>query len=56
MQTIPGKVERLRRFGFIEACKNIFNRVQQVVAYPAPVTAFVEPLQAPMFETPGSSR
>jgi len=52
MQTITRKVKRLRRVGLIEAGKNVLNRVQYIGPYPAPVVAFVEPFQDPVFEAP----
>lgn len=52
VQTITGKVNRLRRIGFIQAGKNILNRIQKVGPYPAPVAPFVKPFQASMLEAP----
>ena len=52
VQTITGKIHSLRCGRFIEAGKNILNHLQQVGPYSTPVTAFIEPFQAPVFEAP----
>ena len=52
MQAIAREIQSLRRDGGIENRENSFNRIQQVGANPASVTAFVEALEAAMLETP----
>jgi len=50
MQAVAGKVKRLWRRGLIETTQNVFYVVQQIRPYAAPVVAFKEAFQAPMFE------
>ena len=52
MQTIAGKVKRLRCIGLVETGKNVFNHVQQVGTYLATVAAIIKPFKTPMFELP----
>src|ERR1017187_718865 len=50
MEAIAGKVKGLRRRGLIETTQNVFDVVHQIRPYAAPVVAFKEPFQAPVFE------
>src|SRR6202166_1833240 len=52
VQAITGQIETLRRCRRIENRKDSFHRVQEVGAYPASVAAFIEALEASMFEAP----
>src|ERR1019366_3832227 len=52
VQTITGKIKRLRRNGLIENRQNFLHRVRQIRPDPAPVAAFIEALQASMLEAP----
>lgn len=52
VQTITGKIKRLRRNGLIENRQDFLNRVRQIRAYAAPVAVLIEPSQAPVLETP----
>jgi len=42
VQTITGKIKRLRRIRLIETGKKIFNRVHQIRPNPPAVAAFIE--------------
>jgi hypothetical protein len=52
MQAIAGNIQSLRRGGGVENREDSFNGLQQVRPYPAPVAAFIEPFEAPVFEAP----
>src|SRR5438309_12003645 len=52
MQAIAGNFQSSRRGGGIENREDSFNGFQQVRPYPAPVVAFIKPLQAPVSEAP----
>jgi hypothetical protein len=46
---ITGKVKHLRHIRLVETGKNVSNDIQHVGAYPAPVVAFIESLQTPVY-------
>ena len=52
MKVIARNIQRLRRTGVVENCKDSFNRVPHIGPYPAEVALLVEPFQSPMFEAP----
>ena len=52
MEAITRKVKCVRGVGLIKAGKNVLNRIQQIGPDPAPVAAFKEPFQPPVFEAP----
>ena len=52
MQSVTGKVERLRRVRLIEAAKNVLNRVPQIRPYTASIVAFVEPCETLVLKAP----
>jgi len=52
VQAIARDIQTLRRRSGIEHCKDSFNRLHQIRAYPAAIATIIEPLQAPMLETP----
>jgi hypothetical protein len=47
-----GNIQSLRRGGVVENREDSFDRLHQVWAYPAPINAFIEPLQTPVLEAP----
>jgi len=47
VEAISRPIQSKRRGGGIENRKDSFDRFQEVGGYPAPVAAFVEPLQEP---------
>jgi len=52
VQAIAGQIESLWRGRRIENRKYSFHRLKQVASYPASVAAFIEALEASMFEAP----
>jgi hypothetical protein len=52
VQAITGKVHGLRRFSFVQLCKNVLNRRDQVGSYSAEVVMLVKPFEAAMLKTP----
>jgi hypothetical protein len=52
MQSIPRKVQSLRRFSFVEPGENIFDVVEQIRPYPPAIVALVQPFEAAMLEAP----
>ena len=52
VQAIARQIERLWRCRRIENRKYSFHRLQQVASYPASVAAFIEALEASVFEAP----
>ena len=50
MQSIPRKVQSLRRFSFVEPGENIFDVVEQIRPYPPAIVALVQPFEAAMLE------